>query len=308
MRKGCLITIIVILIVAVGITAYLYVNIKIPAGKLSDNVFFEVKDGDSTLDIADNLGKAGFIRSPWIFSYYVKLKGLILYPGIYYLRKNMTLDEIIAPIAKGEVEEYKITIPEGWRITQIADYLAERKILVKEDFLASANGHEGYLFPDTYRIPINITAAELVKKMMDNFYERTKNLKPTNGDVVLASIVEREAKKDNDRAKIAGVYLNRLDNNMYLGADPTIQYDKGSWNPITTKDLEIDSPYNTYLNKGLPPTPICNPGLKSLEAAKAPEKDGWLYFFHLQDGTTVFSASAEEHDQNKEKFKDKIAN
>ena len=226
---------------------------------------------------------------------------------MYYLRKNMSLDEIISPLAKNEIEEYKITIPEGWSVTQIADYLAEREIINRDDFIAAAKDYEGYLFPDTYRIPVNITAKELVNKMLDNFNERTKDYKPTKDDVILASIVEREAKRDEDRAKIAGVYVNRINNDMYLGADPTIQYAKGNWNPITLTDLKIDSPYNTYINKGLPPTPICNPGLKSIKAAVNPEKNNYLYFFNITDGSAIFSTSDAEHESNKEKYSDQIA-
>jgi len=144
--------------------------------------------------------------------------------------------------------------------------------------------------------------------MQSNFTERTKDYQPSKDDIILASIVEREAKNDEDRAKIAGVFINRLEKNMYLGADPTIQYAKGDWELLTSKDLKIDSPYNTYINKGLPPTPICNPGLESIKAVKNPEKNGWYYFFHLQDGTTIFSKDAAEHDANKAKYKDQIAN
>jgi UPF0755 protein len=306
-KKGCLIAIIILLIIAIGITIFFYVNIKIPPGKSNENILFEVKEGEGTIDISDRLKSEGFIRSSWIFSYYVKLKNVTLYPGMYYLRKNMTLDEIISPLAKNEIEEYKITIPEGWNVTQIADYLAEREIINRDDFIAAAKDYEGYLFPDTYRIPVNITAKELVSKMVDNFNERTKDYKPTKDDVILASIIEREAKRDEDRAKIAGVYVNRLNNDMYLGADPTIQYAKGNWNPITLTDLKIDSPYNTYTNKGLPPTPICNPGLKSIKAAVNPEKNNYLYFFNITDGSAIFSADANEHELNKEKYKDQIA-
>jgi len=308
MKKGCLITIIIFLILAIGLAGYLYYNVKIPVGSSGEQKLFEVKEGESTFEIADNLFSKSFIRNPTIFAYWVKIKGYELFPGLYYLRENMNMDEIAKPIANKDIQEYKITIPEGWRITQIAELLDEKKIIGKTEFLKSSEGLEGYLFPDTYRIPIKIAAQEMINKMRDDFSTRTKNLALSKDDVILASIVEREAKKDEDRAKIAGVYLNRLDENMYLGADPTIQYAKGNWEPLSSKDLKIDSPYNTYTHKGLPPTPICNPGLASLKAVKSPEKNGWFYFFHLKDGSTIFSSNSAEHEANIEKYKEQIAN
>jgi len=308
MKKGCLITIIIVLLLAISIVGWLYYNIKVPVGKSSENKFFEVKENESTFEIANNLKEKGFIRNPTVFAYLVKIKGVSLYPGLYYLRENMNLDEIVKPISTRDVQEYKITIPEGWRVTQIDEYLASKKIFSSGEFAKAAEGKEGYLFPDTYRVPIDINPSELVKKMSDNFSERTKDYKLSNSDIIIASIVEREAKKNEDRAKIAGVYLNRLNQNMYLGADPTIQYALGNWDPLSLADLKINSLYNTYINKGLPPTPICNPGLASIKSVLSPEKNGWFYFFNLKDGTAIFSHDAAEHDLNKAKYHDQIAN
>lgn len=309
MKKSILIAVIIILTVAIAGIWYIYFNLKVPMGKSGENQFFEVIEGQGTMEIAENLKEKGFIRSPWFFAIYVNLKNASLLPGIYYLRQNMTLNEIIEPISQGNVQEYKITIPEGWRITQIAQYLTNNKIVTYADFLQAAEGKEGYLFPDTYRIAIQSTAVEIVKKMEENFTERTKDLKVNKEDLILASIVEREAKKNEDRAKITGVYLNRLDKGMKLEADPTVQYAKGNWDAPSVKDLQsVNSAYNTYLYKGLPPGPICNPGLKSIEAAVKPEKNGYYYFFHLKDGSTIFSKTAEEHQANREKYADQIAN
>jgi len=198
---------------------------------------------------------------------------------------------------EGKVQEYLVTIPEGWRLTQIDEYLAEKKIIKAGELIKIASADEGYLFPDTYRLPLDIKPEEIRKMMIDNFNKKTSQYKIDSQTVILASIVEREAKFDEDRPKIAGLYLNRLEQNMKLEADPTVQYAKGSWDPITTADYKnVISPYNTYLFAGLPPGPICNPGLKSIEAVLYPQKDGFLYFFHKADGHAVYSATQQEHE------------
>ncbi|OGD66180.1 hypothetical protein A3F08_02505 [Candidatus Berkelbacteria bacterium RIFCSPHIGHO2_12_FULL_36_9] len=309
MKKPFLITIIVLLIIIIGITWYFYYNLRVPAGSSNQNRAFEIIEDEGSIEIASNLKEKGFIKSPWFFVAYVKYKKVSLLPGIYYLRQNMTLNEIVEPISKGNVQEYKITIPEGWRITQIDEYLAKNKIIKSGEFSKAAKDKEGYLFPDTYRISIQSTAVDIIKKMEDNFNERTINNKLSKEQLIIASIVEREAKKDEDRAKIAGIYYSRLTINMKLEADPTVQYAKGDWELLASSDLwSVISPYNTYLNKGLPPTPICNPGLKSINAAINPEKSDYYYFFHLKDGLAVFSKTANEHQVNLEKYASQIAN
>jgi UPF0755 protein len=292
-----------------GFVGYIYFNIKIAPGKSSENKIFEILPEDGTFLIADNLKAKGLVRSAIIFAYYAKIKGVTFYPGEYYLRENMNMDEILMPLKNKEIKEYKITIPEGWRITQIADYLNEKNIVKKDDFIFSAKDKEGYLFPDTYRLSIDVTADEIVSKMVENYNTRTRDIKVSKDDLILASIVEREAKNNDDRAKIAGVFMNRVSNNMFLGSDATVEYAKGNWLPITKKDIEtVDSPFNTYKYKGLPPAPICNPGLLSIKAAIKPESVDWFYFFTLKDGSAVFSRTGYEHDLNLEKYKDQIDN
>jgi len=309
MKKGCLITIIILLLAAVGFVGWLYFNIKIPIERGNNtNIMYEVKEGEGSFEIGDGLKEKDLIRTPWVFAYWSKFRAVEIFPGIYYFQKGMNVEDMLAILKEKKIEEYKFTIPEGWRLTQIAEYLAEKKIAGKDEFTALAKDKEGYLFPDTYRVSVNATAKEIFEKMTDNFTTRVQGLSVTKDELTLASIVEREAARDADRAKIAGVYLNRLERDMYLGADPTIQYAKGNWEQLTSYDLEMKSPYNTYINKGLPPTPICNPGLASIKAVLKPEKNGWLFFFHLKDGTTIFSQNAQDHDASKAKYKDQIAN
>ena len=182
-------------------------------------------------------------------------------PGIYYLSPDMNMMQILAILNQGKISEKKITIPEGWRREQIAQKLADELIVEKKEFLQATEDLEGYLFPDTYYFSLEKSVDKVVKKLTDNFRDKTTGLDVSRERLILASIIEREAKHDEDRAKIAGVYQNRLNEGMKLEADPTIQYIKGDWEIINASDLQLASPYNTYIYEGLPPTPICNPCL-----------------------------------------------
>lgn len=284
--------------------------------------------GLSSEQVAQLLEEKGLIISHWPFLLYVKLNRLTLKAGVYQLDPAQSAREIAAVVSGGKTADQTITIPEGWRLEQIAARLNEAGITNDNDFLRAArydpvrytlppgitltvgDSLEGLLFPDTYRFPYGVTSKEIVTELLANFARRTSQLALTHEDVILASIVEREAKKDEDRPKIAGVYRNRLTQNLRLQADPTVQYGKDTaaakendqptgfnwWSPITQAEYQaVKSPYNTYLVGGLPPGPIANPGLASLIAAKQPAAHSDFFFFHLRDGTTVYSKTAEEH-------------
>ena len=301
MKKILLISAIIIFTAVLVNTAYFYMTInKKGSGKPKD---FIVSSGQSTNEIAKNLQNEGLIKSATIFSLYTKFKAELIQVGTYRISPNQSIREILGILSSGKNSEDAATIPEGWRVTQIDDFLAEKKIIQKGALTQIASADEGYLFPDTYRFTPNSKPEDIRQEMRDNFTAKTFDLKVTRENVILASIVEREAKFDEDRAKIAGVYLNRLEKNMKLEADPTVQYAKGSWDKITTADYKnITSSYNTYLNLGLPPGPICNPGLKSIEAVLHPEKNGYFYFFHNSDGHAVFSETLEQHQENLKKY------
>ncbi|MFA6492707.1 MAG: endolytic transglycosylase MltG [Patescibacteria group bacterium] len=281
-------------VLSLGTCFYWAVNRK-GSGESRD---FIVRSGQSTNQIAQNLQDQGLVKSALIFSVYAKLKAELIQVGVYSLSPSKSMKEILGILASGETSEDLVTIPEGWRVTQIDEYLAEKQMIEKGALTQIASADEGYLFPDTYRFLPDTNAEEIRKNLMDNFNKKTVELKVSRDNLILASIIEREAKFDEDRPKIAGVYLNRLEKNMKLEADPTIQYAKGSWNKITLSDYRnVDSPYNTYLNFGLPPGPICNPGLKSIEAVLHPEKNGYIFFFHKSDGHAVFSTTLQEHEE-----------
>lgn len=204
-------------------------------------------------------------------------------------------------------EDVSITIVEGKRREEIALQLESAGITTEEAFLAASRDVEGKLFPDTYRFFPNTPAEEVVSTLTSTFSKKTSTQKPSQDDIILASIIEREARNDAERAIISGVYTNRLKIGMKLDADPTVQYAKDSqqanqvrdfsyWSTITRADYKgVISPYNTYLNTGLPPSPICNPGVKSIIAAQNPATHTYFYFAH-RNGQLLLSKTLAEHE------------
>jgi len=269
----------------------------------SDKIDFVVKDGQKSAEIAQNLENQSVVKNGFAFYLYLKLiRGKIL-AGTYELSPNQSASDIAGLLATGHFKTVKITIIEGWRASQMEDYLVSDKRLAQfVGFTAKAEPYEGYLFPDTYEIKVDATTDQLITLMRDTFATRTKDLRITPETVILASIVEREAQLDADRPQIAGVYANRVEQGIKLEADPTIQYAKGNWAAVTLAEYKsVVSPYNTYLNTGWPPGPICSPGLKSLQAAANPAQNGYLYFFTAK-GQTYYSKTLAEHEAKVKQF------
>ncbi|HSX42433.1 MAG TPA: endolytic transglycosylase MltG [Candidatus Saccharimonadales bacterium] len=264
----------------------------------------EIKANSTRAEVAKQLDDAKLIKSPAAFLLYSRLTRADFIPGPYELSANESASEMILMMSHGDFKTVKITLLEGWRAKDMEKYLVEDRGLKQfVGFTAVAEKDEGYLFPDTYEIKADETIAGLIKILKDNFTSRTKDLKNLTPDVViLASIVEREAGANDDRSQIASVYVNRLKIGMKLQADPTVQYAKGSWAVLDAGDVQtVASPYNTYLNAGLPPGPICNPGLKSLQAALAPATTNY-YFFFTAHGTTYYSQTAAEQATKVKKY------
>jgi UPF0755 protein len=299
---------IIILLLAV----YSYVDFlgKPVSEKSTDFIYYEVKNGSSKRKIAIELKDKKLIRSAQAFLLSTYFSSRDLKAGYYKLASSMSMEQIIEKIESGEVDAFNITIPEGYRVLQIAKKLEDVGKIDPGKFLNAAVGTEGTLFPDTYMIPYNMEEAKIVKMFKDNFETKVAKLKPNEDQLIIASIVEREAIKDDERAKIAAVYKNRVEKNMLLQADPTIRYGLDSqkylkdknlnfdfWTPLTKSDINsLNSNFNTYKQKGLPPAPICNPGIKSIEAAVNPQKDfDYLFFFHDKSQTIHFSKTYEEH-------------
>lgn len=286
----------ILFIAIVAVVGVFISNLGAVGAQESTKTEFVVVEGMSTSDVANKLEQAGLIKNSFSFFVYIKLIGGKILPGTYEVTKSQSASSIGWMLGSGKYKTARVTIIEGWRVTQMAEYLAEDKKLTNvADFSEKATPFEGYLFPDTYEVRIDISSDELIKLMRDNFKDKTASLRITPETIILASIVEREAQSQSDRAPIAGVYSNRIKIDMKLDADPTIQYAKGSWKSITRNDYQsVISPYNTYLNKGLPPGPICSPGLASIEAAVNPANHDYLFFFHAK-GQTHFSKTLAEH-------------
>ncbi|MHB1131480.1 MAG: endolytic transglycosylase MltG [Chloroflexota bacterium] len=306
-----------------------------PAGSSSTEIVFTVQKGENASQIANRLDDQGLITNAEAFRLLARLRGLdqSLEAGDYRLRESMRLGEVLATLQRAGAGQNKLTILEGWRLTEIADEIDYRKLATRGDFLTlsastswsqsflngrpTAAGLEGYLFPDTYQLDKDMTARILVGRMLDNFEKRVMpvwndrrpGLELTLHQVLtLASIVEREAQVPAERPLIASVYLNRLRIGMRLQADPTVQYaligansvaTQGYWKKdLSRADLGLDSPYNTYMYAGLPPGPICNPGLAAVEAVLQPAQTDYLYFVAKGDGSHAFARTLEEHNQN----------
>jgi len=305
---------------------------------LSDDpteVPFTIEAGESALSVAQRLQEMGLVSDAGLFRQYLRYNGLdaSLEAGDYTLRRNMTMPEIGQALQKARFKEVVVTIPEGWRAEQIAEMLTEEEIMDGDDFLAvvregtavehnlladrpAGQSYEGYLFPDTYRLPERAKPEDLIQRMLDNLaaklpantFELAGRRNLTFYQVLtLASIVEREAVIAEERPIIASVYLNRLQQGMYLQADPTVQYamgyqpESGQWwkTPVTLEEYSsVDSPYNTYLNPGLPPGPIANPGIDSIVAVLEPADTNYLFFVAYGDGAHVFAETYEEHQRN----------
>jgi len=298
-----------------------------------------VPPGATAADIGNDLQQRGLVRSGLLFRLAVDQAGVgsTLAAGDYELSRSMSTPEIIQVLARGQVKRgLVVTIPEGWRSEQIADRLEATGFSSRDDFLRAVSapdsvpsvsaladppqrGLEGYLFPQTYEVPTRVPgvrAADLMVRMFQQTVTGTlrgneTSLTPAQV-IVLASIVEREARQPGERATIASVYLNRLALNLPLQADPTVQYAIASrdgpqaaaynyWKPdLTPQDLQVDSPFNTYMNSGLPPGPICNPGEASIRAVLQPAKTDYLYFVATTDGsgTHLFARTLDEHNAN----------
>lgn len=281
---------------------------------LTQKKAFVVYKGESTKDTADRLDKEGLIRSANAFTIYTKYfqsQGKVQ-AGRFKLSPSMSAEEILKELSLGVVDKW-VTLLEGWRVEEMAEKLNKELGIKKEDFLKVAK--EGYMFPDTYLFPPDVTASQISGQMRANFDKKydeelkkkilAQGLTAEEG-VILASIVEREARSDEVRRMVASILLKRFKIGMGLNVDAAIQYalgyqeeDKGWWKRrLTKEDLKIDSPYNTYIHRGLPPTPISNPSLSSLKAVASATTTPFLYYYHDSQGNSYYAKTLEEHNKN----------
>lgn len=322
-----------------GLFIWAWSGIFQPAAKEQSIQVFEVESGDIVARVGDRLVDQGIIRSDFWFDWMSRVNNLTLVAGQYELSPSQSVWEIVQVLKLGlpKVEEIKVTLLEGWRTEEIAAKLHQSNLLQSsrqfyqlDVSTPSDNAQvvEGYLFPDTYQLAMTSTPKQILERLTSNYKKRTIDLSPSFEQLVIASIVEREALFDEDRAMIAGVYFNRLRDGIKLDADPTVQYGKATlenykcvadnpevqeiddclnvdwWPEITRADYgKVDSKYNTYLYAGLPPSPISNPGLASIEAAVEPANHDYYYFVTDHDGHAHFARTFAEHQSNIAKFR-----
>ena len=281
-------------------------------------ILFSIEKGETARSIASRLQKQGLLRSPVAFFMLARFGKLDnqLQAGDFRLSPSMNLFEVAESLTHG-TQDIWLVIPEGWRNEEIALKITQEMSIPEAEFLKYSR--QGYMFPDTYLLPSEADASVIAKAFLDNFEKKvTPDIIQKAQDkglsldevITIASMVEREAKFDQDRPLVASVILNRLKIGMKLDIDATVQYalgyqsDQKSWwkKNLTYEDLQIDSPFNTYKFSAFPPSPICNPGLATIMAViQAPDSE-YLYYLSEPDGTTHFSANYEEHNSNIEKY------
>ncbi|MEM9002921.1 MAG: endolytic transglycosylase MltG [Cyanobacteria bacterium P01_F01_bin.86] len=307
------------------------------SGIATPTIQIQIPEGTPGQQIGQDLEVAGLIRSHVAWDLWSRWQAFRTeggyQAGTYAISPNQSLQEIAAQIWSGDVVQTSFTIPEGWTLAQIAASLEERGFFSADAFLAASQQvpfdlypwlpqnlpHlEGFLYPDTYQLPAEtVTPEAVVDLMLQRFESIALPLyQPASSNfslqewVTLASIVEREAVIPEERSEIAAVFNRRLQEGIPLGADPTVEYGLGVTQtreqPLTLSQVRTPSPYNTYINAGLPPTAIASPGLASLEASLSPPETDYLYFVARYDGTHVFSQTLAEHEAAQARIRDAV--
>lgn len=310
-----------LLLVLLGVGAYYgYSFYYFPRQPQEGQALIEVKKGMGVPSLVQEISKAGLTNHPKWLEYYFRYRGVasVLKVGEYEFGPSITPEQMAEKLIKGERLRRNFTIPEGYSVRDIAKHLGEKGIVDANTFMqlawapdaASKQGLEGttlegYLFPDTYEYTKDMKEDVIIAMMVANYKKKAEvklmNIPSQLGlskyqALILASIVEKETGKGEERPLIAGVFYNRLRMNIPLATDPTIIYGIPNFDGNLRKiDLQTDGPYNTYIRAGLPPTPIANPGLKSIEAVLNPAPSDFIFFVSRKDGTHQFSRTLEEH-------------
>nr|WP_275451801.1 endolytic transglycosylase MltG [Clostridium novyi] len=310
-------------------------NIKYPFVSTTDKISVVVAKGDSLSNVINKLHKEGYIKRPDVIKLYINIRRIdtTIKQGKYNINTNISIDRFIKILNQGFDDEIvKVTIPEGYNIEDIGKLLEDKGIIKKEQFIKSCKNYklpqyvkqnkntkyslEGYLFPDTYRLKKGVSGNEIIKDMLEQFKLviddiEKKNNKINNLHEILtkASIIEKEARSEEDRFKISSVIDNRIQKQMKLQVDATVLYSLGEHKKrLYYKDLNINSPYNTYKVKGLPPGPICNPGKLSIIAALKPQKTDYLYYVLENNKGHYFTKDYKDFLMAKERYKKQIKN
>lgn len=324
------VVLLVLLIAIIAIWRFYENNLK-PLSKSAVSKSITIESGSSTTEIADKLHSQGIIRNAWTFERYIQSKGISQYlqAGTYSLSPSQSVQDIVAQLTHGKVVTQLVTILPGQRLDQIrqslindgyseADVDAALQPSAYEGNAALVdkpvgNSLEGYLYPDSFQRSANTSVKTIVQ---ESIAEMQKHLTPdiraafakeglsTYQGIIIASIVEREVNTQSDRNQVAQVFLSRLAQGMSLGSDITAMY--GSQLAGQGNSLSYDSPYNTLIHTGLPPTPVSNVNDSALQAVAHPASTNWLFFVTGDDGVTHFSTTVEEHDQQTAQFCHKL--
>lgn len=307
-------TVLAVLAAAVFLIGAFFVAFMVAPSSFPRNEIITISEGTSVIETAAVLEDAGAIRSALLFRLVVGNRGVRA--GSYVFAEPKGLIPLAISIVRGDggMAPVRITFPEGMTVREMADVLKERLASFdKASFVASTTNQEGYLFPDTYFFSPFATVDEVVEKLRTTFDTRVAELAPEieassrsfSDVVIMASLLEKEAKTLEDKRMVAGILWKRLDIDMALQVDAVFGYIKGTetYHPSLV-DLEIDSPYNTYRNRGLPPTAIANPGLESIEAALTPIPSDYLYYLTGTDGAMRYARTFDEHRANRAKYLD----
>jgi len=300
-------------------------------GYSESSTVVEIEPGRPARAVAEELSRAGVIRSALLFRLLVRIRGADgrIHAGEYEFSGSMTPPQVLDKLIRGDVVRHRLTIPEGLRIDEVADIVQASGFGTREAFIRAAGDAgamkdldpdapdlEGYLFPDTYFFARGVPAERIVSEMVARFRreltpERTARMKEIGMSlrrtITLASLIEEEARVDDERARISSVFHNRLERRMPLQCDPTIVYAlvrEGRYRgDIYRSDLADDSPYNTYVHQGLPPGPICSPGALSIDAALHPADTGDLYFVLSAPGRHEFSRTLQDHERAVKRYR-----
>ena len=276
---------------------YVFYHIAVPLDMNAKETVFSVEKGQGSRTIAQRLEDGGFIRSAFFFNAYTLLRGAVskLQAGEYAVSRAYSIVQISNKFAAGDVIKNRITIIEGWNIKDIAEYLQEQGVAPREEILAFQH-LEGHLFPDTYEVSPAATAEELVTLMTDTFEKKVGAI--SKDALITASILEKEVQTKEDKEIVSGILSKRLRAGIALQVDATVNYITGKKAVrASLEDIAIDSPYNTYKYRGLPPGPIANPGLESIRAALQPKESPYWYYLSTPEGETIFSETLEEHNE-----------
>ena len=309
-------------LVALGIGVVIILGFQIFApvdSGATEPVLIEIPSGSSVRQIAGILNRSGIISSPRIFVAYSMITGSSgrLQAGKYSLNQSMNIPEVLDALVEGRAEttDTTIVIPEGSNIWEVDRRLTEAKLIVEGEFARVYWKKEGYLFPDTYRFRPDARIEDIAKVIQENFDQKTDDVNPKT--LIIASLLEKEAKTTEDMRLVAGVIQQRIKNGMLLQIDASVSYGACLRESLANvfkrdcdvtqigvrREIEKDSEFNTYIHAGLPPAPISNPGLRAIEAAKNPQTSEYLFYLSTRDGEQIiYSKTLEEHLVNRRKY------